>query len=99
MDNLNHISADRKPLPDIILHALSEDGSSTSATSIVEETEEDDEDTNVGTKKTTENRCKRIAQSVILWTLRIFLFFLILMLILCFIWAPKFVYDCYYTRN
>lgn len=99
MDNLNHIFADRTALPDIIIHALSEDGCSTSATSIVEEAEEDVEDSNGGTTKSAESRCERSAPSVIIWTLRIFLFVLVVILILWFIWAPKFVYDYYYIRN
>lgn len=99
MDNSNHIFADRRALPDIIIHILSEDGSSTATTSIVEEAEEDYEDTNGGLEETAESRCDRIAQSVILWILRIFLLFLVVLLILWFIWAPKFVYDYYYNRH
>lgn len=99
MDNPNHIFADRRALPDIIIHILSEDGSSTETTSIVEEAEEDYEDTNGGPKATAESRCDRIAQSVILWILRIFVLFLVVLIIFWFIWAPKFVYDYYYNRH
>lgn len=99
MENLNHIFADRTALPDIIIHTLSEDGCSTSATSIVEEAEEDYEDSNGGTTKSAENQWERSAPSVILWTLRIFLFFLVIVLVLWFIWAPKLIYNYYYIRN